>query len=120
MNFGSLFSSAFNAVASFFHIANTAPAVLAQSADNIVSEASGVIDSIGGTGTAAKITGDIDDAKQAAINLITPHLQQAEMAETLVQGVATILTASAVKSAQTTATSDVSGASGAAGAQPAA
>lgn len=93
------FTTLSGAIGTFFHVAKTAPEALAETAETAVNAAAPVIDQIAGPGTAAKVTHDIETTKQAAIDFLTPHLQEAAMAETLLQGLTTILTAGAVKHA---------------------
>lgn len=95
------FSSVFNAIESLFKIGVSAPAVVAQSADQIVTAAAPVIDELAGAGTSAKITSQIDHTKDQALAFVTPHLQEAAMAETVVRGLATIFASGTAQAAQT-------------------
>ena len=99
-NFGSLFTTVENAVESLIAILVGETQTVGKSASAIVTEAAPVIDEIGGTGTAAKVTHEVGSATQAAIAVVTPYLQDATAAAEVVKGVATVFASHAAQAAQ--------------------
>lgn len=99
MSFHFSFETLWQSIESLFKVAASEPAALQQAADSVVTAASPVIDQIGGAGTAAKVTAQVDSTAEQVKAFLTPHLAQAEAAEAVAQGVTAILTANAAQAA---------------------
>jgi hypothetical protein len=102
------FATLLESIESLFKVAATEPAVLKTAADTVVTAAAPVIDQIGGAGTAAKVTAQVDSTAQQVTDFLAPHLAQAEMAEQVAHGVTAILTANAAQAAASGTVSPVS------------
>jgi len=97
------FSSLLTSIESFFGIVASEPAVLAQSADAIIEAAKPAVDAIS-PGAAESAEAHVNATAATLVAKVTPYLQDATMAEPLINGIVATLSTAAATSAKATTT----------------